>query len=84
MSSGVFLSRVPAAAGAPHPVGRHVAGEQLPPSPGHGGGVHTQKLCDLGVPAMADLERLQPGVQPPLAFVEEAVEQHDGGFELVG
>ena len=34
--------------------------------------------------SVADLERLQSGVQPPQPLVEQAVEQHDGGLELVG
>lgn len=36
------------------------------------------------VSTVADLHRLEPGVQASLALVEQAVEQHDRGFELVG
>ena len=79
----LFLSR---AARRPRgaPARFDVAGEQLAAAPGHGAGVDAQQLGDLGVSAVADLERLQPGIQPPLAFVEQAVEQHDGRLELVG
>jgi hypothetical protein len=33
---------------------------------------------------MSDLHGFQLGVEPPLLFVEQAVEQHDGRLELLG
>jgi len=72
-----------APARAAHPPRGDVAGEQLLAAPGDGAGVDVEQLGDLGVPAVADLHGLQPGVEPPLAFVQEAVEEHDGRLELV-
>jgi hypothetical protein len=84
MTSGVFFRRLAAAASAAHPLHLDVTGDQLAPPAGHGARVHAQQLGDLGVAAVADLQCLQARVQAPLAFVEQAVEQHDGGLELVG
>lgn len=84
MTSGVFLSRLAACSGTADALGLDVAGQQLAPAPGHGAGVDAQQPGDLGVAAVADLEGFQPGVEAPLALIEQAVEQHDGGLELVG
>ena len=84
MTSGVFLSRVPAAAATANSVGFDIATEQLTAPSSHSTGVHVQQPGDLGVSAVADLHRLEPGIEAPLAFVEQTVEQHNRGFELVG
>ncbi len=81
---GGFLSRRASAARSAYPAGIDVTGQQLVAAPGHGGRVDAQQLRDLGVAAVPDLERFQPGVQPALTFIEQAVEQHNGGLELIG
>jgi hypothetical protein len=46
-------------------------------------GVQIQKLGQLTITAMAQFERFQSGVQPPLLFVEQTIEQQDRGFQFV-
>jgi hypothetical protein len=48
------------------------------------GGVYAEQLGQLLVAAMSELERFEPGVQTPLSLIEQAVEQDDSGFELLG
>ena len=69
----IFYLR-PSPARAAGPPRGDVAGEQLLSAPGDGAGVDADELGHLGVPAVADLHGLQPGVEPLLAFVQEAVE----------
>ena len=62
----------------------HVPAEQLLASAGHGTGVDTEQPGDTGVAAPTALQRFKASVQPALAFVEQAGEQHDGGAQFVG
>jgi hypothetical protein len=54
------------------------------PAAGDGMGVQTQKIAQQCVAAMADSEGLQSRKQPALLFVEQTIEQEDGGLEFVG
>ena len=81
--------RLPRATGWRPPPGRRtrwldVAGQQLLAPPGHGAGVETEQLGDAAVTAVADFERFKCGVETALAFVEQGIEQDDGGAQLVG
>ena len=79
-----FFHRVAPATGAADPLALAVAGQQLLAPPGHGAGVETEQLGDAAVTAVADFERLKCGVETALAFVEQGIEQDDGGAQLVG
>jgi hypothetical protein len=61
-----------------------VARNKLAPTTGYGARVDAQQLGDLRISSVADLHSLQAGVKPSLSFVQQAVEQHDGRFELIG
>ena len=72
------------ATGAADALSLDVAGQQLLAPPGHGAGVETEQFGDAAVTAVADLERLKCGVETALAFVEQGIEQDDGGAQLAG
>ena len=84
MTSGVFFRRFSSAARAAHPVDLDVVFDELPSAGGDGGRVDAEEGSDAPVAAPPALERFESGEQPPLAFVEEAGEQHDGGAQLFG
>ena len=72
------------ATGTADPLALDVAGQQLLAPPGHGAGVYSEQLGDARVTAVTDFERLKCGVETALAFVEQGIEQADGGVQLVG
>ena len=78
-----FRGRAPATAPA-HALALHVLIKQLLAPPGHGTGIEAEHSGDATVAAVAELEGLEPGVEPALAFVEQGAEQHDGSVQLVG
>ena len=84
MTSGVFFRRCSSAARAPHPVDLDIALDELPAAGGDRGRVDAEEGGDAPVAAPPALERFESGEQPPLAFVEQAGEQHDGGAQLLG
>ena len=83
-TSGVFFRRLPPAARAAHPVDLDVVRDELSSSRRDRGGVDAEQGRDAPVAAPAGLERFEAGEQTPLAFVEQAGEQHDGGAQLGG
>ena len=46
--------------------------------------VQAQEIAEQSVPAVAQADGLQPGKQSPLLFIEQAIEQQDGGLEFIG
>ena len=72
------------ATGAAHAFALDLPGEQLLAPSGHGTGVETEQFGDAAVTAVADFERLKCGIETALAFVEQGIEQDDGGAQLVG
>jgi hypothetical protein len=75
LMSGVFFPRSTAAAGVAGSAADHILIQQLLPTAGQGMHIQTQEIGQQSVAAMAQAERLQPGKQPPLLFVEQAIEQ---------
>ena len=45
--------------------------------------VQVEKLGQLTITAMPQLERFYSGVEPTLLFVEQTIEQEDSGFQFV-
>lgn len=45
--------------------------------------VQVEKLAELTITAMPQLERFEPGAEPTLLFVEQTIEQEDSGFQFV-
>ena len=83
-TSGVFFRRCSSAGGAPYPVDLDIALDELPATGGDRGRVDAEQSGDAPVAAPPALERFESGEQPPLALVEQAGEQHDGGAQLLG
>ena len=83
MTSGVFFQPRPSAARAPHPVDLDIAVDELPPAGGDRRRVDAEQGGDAAVAAPPALERFEAGKQTPLALVEQAGEQHDGGAQLL-
>jgi hypothetical protein len=46
--------------------------------------VQTQEIAEQSVAAVAQADGLQPGKQSALLFIEQAIEQQDGGLEFIG
>jgi hypothetical protein len=47
-------------------------------------GIEAKKFGQHAVAAVAEFHRFQTGVQAALLLVQQAVEQDDGGFHLIG
>ena len=77
ITSGVFFQGRPSATGAAHAHALDVLGKQLVAPSGHGTGVDTEQRGDTSVAAPPALEGLKARVQPALALVEQAGEQHN-------
>jgi len=56
----------------------------LLPTAGYGVHVQAQEITEQSVPAVAQADGLQPGKQSALLFIEQAIEQEDGGLEFIG
>ena len=82
--SAVFFPPCPPAARAPHAAGRHLLIEQLVPPARHGMRIQVEKRRQDRIAPVAESHRFHAGEQPPLLFIEQAVEQQDGGFEFIG
>jgi hypothetical protein len=61
-----------------------LACQQLAPPAGYGLLIQPKKLSQLAVAAMALLQAFDPRIEPPLLFVEQAVEQDHRRSLLVG
>jgi len=46
--------------------------------------VQAQEIAEQSVAAVAQADGLQPGKQSALLFIEQAIEQQDGGLEFIG
>lgn len=46
--------------------------------------VQTEGIAEQSVAAMSQAERLQSGKQPALLFIEQPMEEKDGGLEFLG
>ena len=57
--------------------------DELSPAGGDRGRVDAEQRGNAPVAAPPALERLEPGEQTPLPFVEQAGEQHDGGAQFL-
>lgn len=79
-----FFHRGPPAARATHAPDGDMLFEELLAAPRDGVGIEAEKRGEPRVPAVAQFERLQPGKQPALLFVEQTIEQHEGGAEFLG
>ena len=82
--SGVFFRGLAAAAGAARPSADHILIEQLLAAAGNGVRVQAEEIAEQGVAAMTQADGLQAGKQAALLFVEQAIEQQDGGLEFIG
>jgi hypothetical protein len=82
--SGVFFRRSTTTPGAARAAADHILIQQLLPTAGHGMHVQAQEISEQSVPAVAQADGLQPGKQAALLFIEQAIEQQDGGLEFMG
>jgi len=82
--SGVFFRRSTTTAVAARSTADHILIQQLLPTAGYGGYVQAQEIAEQSVPAAAQADGLQPGKQAALLFIEQAIEQRDGGLEFIG
>ncbi len=62
----------------------HIVGHQLASPFGHRVRIQLQKLGNLEVSAAAQFERLQAGIQSPLALVEQTGEQDNDRTQFAG
>ena len=82
-TSGVFFQGLSSPTGFTDATPLDLLNEQLLPAAGHGVRVEAEELCQDGIATVAELERLQSGIQAALLFIEQAGEQEDGGFHFV-
>ena len=57
--------------------------QQLLSSTGHGVRIQAEKLGQFLIAAVPHFERFQAGVQAALLFIQQTVEQNNGGFQFV-
>ena len=57
--------------------------QQLLSSTGHGVRIQAEKLGQFLIAAVPHFERFQAGVQAALLFIQQIVEQNNGGFQFV-
>src|ERR1700722_2818636 len=74
----------PQPTGAARSAADHILIQQLLPTAGYGVYVQAQEIAEQSVPAVAQADGLQPGKQSALLFIEQAIEQEDGGLEFIG
>ena len=79
MTSGVFFPP----AYAREAIRLEVLFDEFTSAFGHGVRVHADELGHPSIPAIAEFERFQPGVETALPFVEQAEEQHNRRLQLV-
>jgi len=56
--------------------------QQFPAPSGHRMKIQPEKLRQFPIAPMTQLMRLQPGIETPLALIQQTVEQKDGGFQF--
>jgi hypothetical protein len=78
------LDPLAAAAGTANAPSRYILIEQVLTSAGDGVRIQTEEFGHNAIAAVSQLHGLQTGEQPPLLFVEQAVEKQNGGFEFIG
>jgi hypothetical protein len=61
----------------------HVAAEQLGSTTGDGIHIQAEQLGHLLIAAMTPFQAFQPGVESPLLFVQEAVEEDNGRLQSI-
>ena len=84
ITSGVFFHRLAPGAGLSDPADLDVLLQQLAAPAGDGVRIEAQKFGEHAVAAVAEFQGFQSGVQAALLLVQQAVEQNDGSFQLIG
>ncbi len=84
ITSGVFFHRLAPGAGLSDAADRNILIQQLAPAAGDGVRIETQKFGQHTVATVAEFHGFQTCVQAALLLVQQAVEQDDGGFHLIG
>jgi hypothetical protein len=82
-NSGVFFHGLASPAGFADAIEGDVLLQQLRSSTAHGVRIQAEKLGQFLVAAMPELERFQAGVQAALLFIQQTIEQNNGGFQFV-
>ncbi len=80
----IFFREWPSTAHTAHASRRHVVIQELLSAPRHGMRIHIEERGQNRIATQAEFDRFQAGKQAPLLFVEQAVEQEDARFELIG
>jgi hypothetical protein len=78
-----FFDRWTPTAWAASPTGSYIVVQQLLSAARDSVGIQLEKSGKHGITAIAEADLLQTSEQSPLLFVEQAIEQQDGGFEFV-
>ena len=81
---GVVFKRLAAPADFADAAGFDSTLQQLAPSAGDGVRVQAEKLRQLPLAAVSQLEGFDGGIEATLLFIQQAVEQQDGRWEFVG
>src|SRR6266481_9773814 len=79
-----FFRRSTTTTGAARSAADHILIQQLLPTPGYGMYIQAQEIAEPSVPAVAQADGLQAGKQAALLFIEQAIEEEDGGLEFMG
>ena len=82
--SGVFFRRSAAATGAPHATSDDFAIQQLLAPTRYRVHVQAEEITQQRVAAVPESDGLQAGQQTALLFIEQTIEQQDGGLQFVG
>ena len=82
-SSGVFFHRGPARSGPTDALGQNSILDQLVPSPCHCVFIEAQQFRQFTIAAATTLHTLQTSEEPSLLLIQEAVEEHDCGSNLL-
>ncbi len=79
-----FFQRLAAPADFADAAGFDITVQQLASSAGDGVRVQAEKLRQLPIAAVSQLEGFDSGIEATLLFIQQAIEQQDGRLEFVG
>jgi len=78
--SGFFFRRGATTTLTPSSTADYILLQQLLSAAGHRVDVQTQEVTQQSISAMTEADGLETGQQAPLLFIEQSVEQQDGGL----
>jgi len=84
ITSGVFFHRFAPGAGVSDSTDLDILIQQLAAAAGDGVRIEAEKFSQHAVATVAEFHGFQTGIQAALLLIQQAIEQDNGGFHLIG